>query len=389
MPQCPTCHAENAAEARFCGECGTRLAPTTPAIPQQLTPPVHTTEGPPYPTGKETVVLRTPDFAPTERPPERQPPATPQPATDATIIAGVPAPPASAPTAQASAATTPTAAFPAPQMGDPGYLSSTLPPLEFVAPQPPSKSSGGRIWLLIALIALLGLGIVAAIIVGVTLIARSVGAPALRPTSVAGGGLARLPTAAPRPTAASAGFGNILLKDNFDNPKSSSLTEDKTDNATYSFVDGAYAINLQTPKYLVWSPLDGSYGDMAIEVDTALDKGPSESAAGLIFRFQDEDNFYFFSVSGEGSYSLDLYKKNDRKTLIDWTDSPAIKGQGKVNHLRVETEGDRIRLFVNDTLLDEISDDSFRKGQVALAVNTFNKGGATFTFDNLIVRGSK
>jgi hypothetical protein len=73
--------------------------------------------------------------------------------------------------------------------------------------------------------------------------------------------------------------------------------------------------------------------------------------------------------------------------LIDWTDSPVIEGQGKLNRLRVETEGDRIRLFINDKLLDEVSDDTFTEGSIALAVSTFDEGDAAFLFDNLVVRG--
>jgi hypothetical protein len=73
--------------------------------------------------------------------------------------------------------------------------------------------------------------------------------------------------------------------------------------------------------------------------------------------------------------------------LVDWTEAPEIKGFRQRNHLGVEAIGDRIRLFVNDKLLAEISDDTFAKGEIALAVSTFDEGGATFKFDNLIVRG--
>jgi hypothetical protein len=44
-------------------------------------------------------------------------------------------------------------------------------------------------------------------------------------------------------------------------------------------------------------------------------------------------------------------------------------------------------MFVNDQLLAEVSDDTFAKGEIALAVSTFEEGGATFKFDNLLVRG--
>jgi hypothetical protein len=146
-------------------------------------------------------------------------------------------------------------------------------------------------------------------------------------------------------------------------------------------------INVKTPKYIVWSSYNGTYGDAAVEVDATFEDGPVVSAAGLLFRYQDEDNFYCYRVSADGSYNLTLYKAGERQVLIDWTDAPEIKSQGVANHLRVEAVGDHIRLFANGTLLAEASDDTFAKGEIALAVTTFEKGGATYTFDNLIVRG--
>jgi len=60
---------------------------------------------------------------------------------------------------------------------------------------------------------------------------------------------------------------------------------------------------------------------------------------------------------------------------------------GELNTLRVETSGDTIRLYVNDELLDELSDSTIANGKAALVVNTFDDPNVTVTFDNLVVRG--
>ena len=90
---------------------------------------------------------------------------------------------------------------------------------------------------------------------------------------------------------------------------------------------------------------------------------------------------------GSGSGSSLLGVRCGAKYSATWSAEPAIEGQGQLNRLRVETEGDRIRLYVNDKLLDEVSDDTFTEGSNALAVNTFDEGDAAFLFDNLVVRG--
>jgi len=389
MSHCPACHAENSPSARFCADCGARLAQppsadsdVSAALPDAaITAAASAADPHAQPASKRTVVLKVPQLDSTER-------LARQPADDETIVAE----PAISSSALGNAASTPTSALPAAAQGD---STAPVPAPPSAIPAAQARSSGStHLWLIVALVAFLGLGGVAALAGGLLLSARGASQPASSPTSETGSGLARLPAATPHPTVAPStatpsGFHDVLLEDRFDDPGHSSLTEDRTANATYAFAGGAYAIHVNTPKYIVWSPLDGVYGDAAVDIDATLDSGSEENAAGIIFRYQDEDNFYFFSISASGSYSLDLYKQNDRQALIDWTDSPAINGPGQKNHLRVEAVGDRIRLFVNGTLLDEISDDTWTTGKLALAVNTFSKGDTTFTFDNLIVRGTK
>jgi len=191
----------------------------------------------------------------------------------------------------------------------------------------------------------------------------------------------------PEPTPGFGVLGRMLFADNFDNPRRSMLVADQNDAATYTFIGGAYAIAIGPPKHLAWSNFQGSYRDVDIEADIVLDESAEESAAGIAFRYVDGDNFYLYRVSASGSYNLTLYYQGRQQALIDWTESPAINGRGKPNKLRVEALGDHIRLFVNGTLLDEISDSSLAEGGIALAATTFDTGDVTFLFDNVVVRG--
>jgi hypothetical protein len=194
-------------------------------------------------------------------------------------------------------------------------------------------------------------------------------------------------TRTPRP-ASGTESGPTLYSDNFDDEQSSDFTAETNTSAAYAFVDGAYQITVNKPKLLSWATMKGDYGDASISVDTNID-GPPASAAGLIFHYQDDKNFYIYSVDGEGRYELDVYKDDEPITLVEWTVSPAIKPAGESNTLRVETSGDSIRLYVNDKLLDEVSDSTIANGKAALVVNTFDDPNVTVSFDNLIVRGLK
>ncbi len=341
MPRCPSCADTVAADARFCSNCGARLT-------QDAAAP-RADSAPHGPDDRRTITLPAPGVAPTARLPEL---------------------PASGPAGD----TRPTAAYPIPQISQPQ--------------QPGARSN---LWLVLGLVAALGLVTLVALVLGVALLIRensaagqsaAVAAPTARATTTPRA------TAAPQPTAGLAAFDTVLLHDTFDRAGGSSLTEDDTDTVSYAFVDGAYAITLKQPNYIVWSPFAGVYDTASAQVDATLDT-TKENAAGLVFRYQDEQNFYVFLIASDQSYDLELYKQDKLTTLIDWTESETIKRAGEPNRLRVEMTGDLIRLFVNDRLLDEISDDTFSKGQMALAATTFDKGNATATFDNLVVRGSK
>jgi len=185
---------------------------------------------------------------------------------------------------------------------------------------------------------------------------------------------------------AAVGAEPTLYSDNFDNEQSSDFTAETNDSASYKFVDGAYLITVTKPKLLSWATMKGDYADAAISVDASID-GPSASAAGLIFHYQDDKNFYIYSIDGEGRYELDVYKNDKPITLIKWTESSAIKPAGERNTLRIETKGDAIRLYANDELLKEVSDSTIANGKAALVVNTFDDPNVTVKFDNLVIRG--
>jgi hypothetical protein len=196
---------------------------------------------------------------------------------------------------------------------------------------------------------------------------------------------APLSTRTPRP-AAGTEAGPTLYSDDFEDEQSSDFTAETNESSVYKFADGTYQITVTKPKLLSWATMRGDYGDASISVDASID-GPPASAAGLIFHYQDDKNFYIYSIDGEGRYELDVYKDDELIPLIEWTESSAINPVGESNTLRVETSGDTIRLYVNDELLDEISDSTIANGKAALVVNTFDDPNVTVSFDNLVVRG--
>jgi hypothetical protein len=190
----------------------------------------------------------------------------------------------------------------------------------------------------------------------------------------------------PRPSTDPADAYEILLTDDFSSATRSSLGSGSDSATSYRFVDGVYEMEVVPADMLAWSRIDGNYRNAQIEFDARLIDGPAETGVGLIFRYQDADNFYLFTVSGDGFYNLEMISNGRWQTLIDWTAEPAILPSGQVNRLSVTTIDERIMLVVNGVIVDETVAPHFTAGAAALAITTFEQGAATAMFDNLKIR---
>jgi hypothetical protein len=359
MAQCPNCHNEVKPGERFCGNCGARIEQPPPNAEAPAPPPERPR------TGKETIVL------PALTDINLRPPVAPaQPPADATIV-GAPAPqPPSAGGADATTISPPASQLPA----------GAIPPA--AAPPKAQKAGGSGVWTVLGIIVGICLLACVALSVGVFLFLRQLGSSVSVPFATIEAGLAT-----PGPGGGLAG-GAVAFRETFDSPSGSAFDETDTKSASRKFVNGAYQVTVKQPNLIAWRAADRDYGDAAISVDTTIN-GSKPAAAGLIFHFQDDKNFYIFTISEDSRYNLEFYKDDQLTTLIDWTESSAIKGAGETNALRVETAGDKIRLYANNQLLDEVSDSTFSRGQVALVVNSFQDAGASASFDNLVIQGAK
>jgi hypothetical protein len=181
--------------------------------------------------------------------------------------------------------------------------------------------------------------------------------------------------------------GERLLDETFDDPASSVFGVEETDISRFAFEDGGYLVEVREPEYLVWWLADANFSDIVISADTVFPPATQVAAAALVFHYQDDDNFYLFSVSNDGYYTLEIKRDGAWDVLISWTESPEIDAVR--NAIRVETRGERIALYVNDALLEETLDTTFSAGDIAVAVVSFDATPAIVRFDNLTIARSR
>jgi hypothetical protein len=111
------------------------------------------------------------------------------------------------------------------------------------------------------------------------------------------------------------------------------------------------------------------------------------SAYGVICRYKNPGNFYFFSITSDGFYGASKFEDGKETLLRQKTmdsSSAIVQGFGS-NHLGVECLGDHLSFYVNGALLIEVRDSSFSTGDVGLIATMLEGTGSEIRFDNFSV----
>lgn len=201
------------------------------------------------------------------------------------------------------------------------------------------------------------------------------------------------PTSTPTPPAPSTAFDPAvletiraeepLLSESFTRDRGEWSTEATTDSERF-FADRAYHLKVVNPNRIGWTNTETPLADFLVEVQAAHVAGPLDGDFGLLFRFVDEDNFYRFAITANGSYAFDKLVDGEWETLIEPTSSAVLEtGEGASNRLGVAARGSTIVLLANDAVLAVVDDAEFPEGDLALVAGTYEEPGLEVAFDDL------
>jgi hypothetical protein len=196
------------------------------------------------------------------------------------------------------------------------------------------------------------------------------------------------PTA--QPTAGGGDNGQqILFQDDFSNANSG-WDRSKFDSSSSDYANGGYRINVVPPHTILYAePHQSFQNDVRIEVDASKSGGPDDNAFGVICRYQDLDNYYYFYISSDGHVGIYISKAGTKTILSssdgNMTSTSSINQGAATNHLRVDCIGNALTLFVNGTQVATVTDSTFTGGDVGLIARTFNDGGTDILFKNFFV----
>jgi serine/threonine protein kinase len=217
-----------------------------------------------------------------------------------------------------------------------------------------------------------GVGLIAlAVLIGVVLFQRGAGQnSAAVPTATLG---VAQPVGTRSGSAPSMTSGPRAVNDTFDDPASVYWINDAqsaslatTDpNITRIIEDSHYRITHRLPAtalstiYGLRQHVEYSMGYTYEAQVTLCEYCPPETAAGIIFRYRNDDNYYVFAVNGAAQVSLWARTEGGwaelRKLDAEWTDAEGVNTQGRVNTLRIEDDAQILRAYVNGRKVIEVT----------------------------------
>jgi hypothetical protein len=97
------------------------------------------------------------------------------------------------------------------------------------------------------------------------------------------------------------------------------------------------------------------------------------SAWGVIFRVQDNLNYYWFRMTDTKFFAVSAAEDNQWRDIVAWRRTEAIKPNG-VNQLEVIAQGPHFIFLINGQIVSEADDGRFSQGLIGLAIEGYTKG---------------
>ncbi|TFH37185.1 MAG: hypothetical protein E4G99_03165 [Anaerolineales bacterium] len=177
--------------------------------------------------------------------------------------------------------------------------------------------------------------------------------------------------------------GDVLFQDDFSRSDSG---WDRYSDDVYSaeYVDNGYQIQVQATNMLVWSLPHVDFDNVLIRVEGLRIAGPINNVYGVLCRYLDAENFYFFLMSSDGYAGIGRYTAGKKELLNHETLLPtdAISVLDETNAVQAACVDHSLTLWVNGQVVAEATTPDLSHGDVGLIVGTYEQGGVEIQFDN-------
>lgn len=135
----------------------------------------------------------------------------------------------------------------------------------------------------------------------------------------------------------------------------------------------------------VWGLNDETHADVILEVETTPLTIHYGNGFGIMCRASANGDGYYFMINGSGDFSIRKGEGDYVVPLIDWQPSDAIRREIDRNRIRAICISDTLAMVVNDQLIAEVTDATYRSGFAGLSVAAADNSDVDIAFDNLAI----
>jgi len=156
--------------------------------------------------------------------------------------------------------------------------------------------------------------------------------------------------------------------------------------ASVAAADGVLRVHVFELGQVAWAAAGRTYSDFHLTVEATQVSGPDDNEYGVLARMAGDQQFYVFSISGDGYARIARYDNGSWTVLgPDWVESNVIHQGAATNLLEVEARGATFIFSVNGAQVLQVEDAQLAKGDIGLYAGAFNEADVVIDFDNLEV----
>lgn len=162
------------------------------------------------------------------------------------------------------------------------------------------------------------------------------------------------------------------------------------DAAVFRYGDNALEGAVVANRGYVWSLNHETHTNVIAHASVQMTQGARGSSFGVICRADAGGNGYYFLVSSDGQYSIQVATaaRNALVPLVDWQSSSAIKQGVQTNTIRAVCHDDYFALFVNDVFLAEATDTQISQGALGVTLAAVGET-AWVRFDDILIQPTR
>ena len=147
-------------------------------------------------------------------------------------------------------------------------------------------------------------------------------------------------------------------------------TETQQSNFNLTQGDSKFVIEIFKEYFTAWSLYDDLVLDDATILTSAVRASEGQGAYGIVFRYQDVNNFYYFWLDDDGYFEIGKRVDGEFVPLEGPTYSEAIIKTGENNKLALIVAGAIFHAYINFEEVATVIDEEFDAGQLGMLAST-------------------